>query len=256
MLTIYDWFGYELTEKERYQRIKEAGFDGVLMWWSDLLNRPDYRSAPQTAREAGLFVENIHAPFQIQAHLPLDNLDGEACLQCYLQCIADCAEFDIPTVVIHLPDDDEQPCNALMLDRVREMGEKAERLGVHVALENVRNLRNLTSIMEQADFPSIGFCYDCSHHYHYYPEVDFLAQYGSRMVALHLHDYIESAHLLPFDGVIDWPTAMKRIEKAGYRGPTALEPMTWGYEDVPIKTFLSNAFEKAKRLDALRYSIV
>lgn len=28
MITIYDWFGYELPIKERYQLIKEAGFDG------------------------------------------------------------------------------------------------------------------------------------------------------------------------------------------------------------------------------------
>ncbi|MGN7385233.1 hypothetical protein [Paenibacillus sp. SAFN-117] len=35
MITIYDWFGYELPIKERYQLIKEAGFDGVLLWWSE-----------------------------------------------------------------------------------------------------------------------------------------------------------------------------------------------------------------------------
>ncbi|MGB8453700.1 MAG: hypothetical protein WCD89_15420 [Anaerocolumna sp.] len=29
MITIYDWFGYELTIKERYQLIKEAGFDFI-----------------------------------------------------------------------------------------------------------------------------------------------------------------------------------------------------------------------------------
>ncbi len=32
MITIYNWFGYELTIKERYRLIKEAGFDGVLLW--------------------------------------------------------------------------------------------------------------------------------------------------------------------------------------------------------------------------------
>lgn len=34
MITIFDWFGYELPTKKRYSLIKEAGFDGVLMWWS------------------------------------------------------------------------------------------------------------------------------------------------------------------------------------------------------------------------------
>ena len=95
MITIYDWFGYELPIKERYQLIKEAGFDGVLLWWSEELNRDDYHSGPQIAREAGLFIENIHTPFKNQNSLWLDNLDGEALTDCYLQCVADCAEFDI-----------------------------------------------------------------------------------------------------------------------------------------------------------------
>ena len=48
MITIYDWFGYELPIKERYRLIKEAGFDGVLLWWSDGFGRDaclgDYRN--------------------------------------------------------------------------------------------------------------------------------------------------------------------------------------------------------------------
>ncbi len=51
MITIYDWFGYELPIKERYQLIKEAGFDGVLLWWSEQLGRNDYREGPHIVRE-------------------------------------------------------------------------------------------------------------------------------------------------------------------------------------------------------------
>ncbi|HAN22098.1 MAG TPA: hypothetical protein DCP51_10615 [Clostridiales bacterium] len=29
------WFGYDLPIKERYWLIKEAGVDGILLWWSD-----------------------------------------------------------------------------------------------------------------------------------------------------------------------------------------------------------------------------
>jgi len=103
MITIYDWFGYDLPLKERYRSIKEAGFDGVLLWWSGYLNRGDYRNGPQFAREAGLFIENIHTPFQVQDYIWLDNTDGEAATDCYLQCVADCAEFKIPTMVIKRP---------------------------------------------------------------------------------------------------------------------------------------------------------
>lgn len=127
MITIYDWFGYELPINERYQLIKQAGFDGVLLWWSEGFDRNDYRSGPQLARDAGLFLENIHTPIQNQNKLWLDNLEGDALTDCYLQCVADCAEFEIPTMVVHLPND-KYPYNELGVDRIKRIAEKAKRL--------------------------------------------------------------------------------------------------------------------------------
>jgi sugar phosphate isomerase/epimerase len=252
MFTIYDWFGYELPIKERYRLIKEAGFDGVLLWWSEFLDRNDYRNGPQIVREAGLFIENIHTPFQVQNKLWLDNLDGEAATNCYLQCIADCAEFEIPTMVVHLPDEDN-PYNALGLDRIKRIAEKAEQLGVNVAMENLWNLTNLSYVLQQVDSQRIGFCYDCAHHNRYYPDNDLLSIYGSRLMALHLHDNYENArHRLLFDGTIDWATTMKRITETNYSGAIAIEVMNWGYKDLSAVEFLQKAFKRAKRLEALK----
>ncbi|WP_099468649.1 sugar phosphate isomerase/epimerase family protein [Konateibacter massiliensis] len=254
MITIYDWFGYELPIKKRYQLIKKAGFDGVLLWWSEGFGRNDYRNGPQIARDADLFLENIHTPIQDQNSLWMDNLNGEALMDCYLQCISDCAEFEIPTMVVHLPDE-KHPCNALGLYRINRIAEKAGRLGVNVALENLHNFANLSYVLEQVDSPNIGFCYDCCHHNNYNLSDDLLSMYGSRLMALHLHDNGGSyaQHQLPFDGTIDWDVIMKKIAETNYSGATALEPMNWEYKDLSAEEFLYEAFEKAKRLEALRY---
>lgn len=53
------------------------------------------------------------------------------------------------------------------------------------------------------------------------------------------------------DGKINWPSIMKKIALTGYRGATALEPMNWGYGDLPIREFLSRAYQQAKWLDGL-----
>ncbi|WP_234123926.1 sugar phosphate isomerase/epimerase family protein [Clostridium hydrogenum] len=261
MITIYDWFGYEMPIKERYKLIKEAGFDGVLLWWSDgfgrdCFGRNDYRNGPQIAREAGLFIENIHTPVQNQNDLWLDNLDGEALTDCYLQCVEDCAKFEIPTMVVHLPSEDNQ-CNALGLDRIKKIAEKAEQLGIKVALENLRNFANLSYVLEQVDSMSIGFCYDCCHHNNYNQGYDLLSMYGSRLMAIHLHDNggSRAQHQLPFDGRIDWSTTMKKIAQTNYSGATALEPMNWDYKDLSAEEFLKEAFERAKRLEALKLQI-
>ena len=256
MITIYDWFGYNLPIQERYQLIKSAGFDGVLLWWSAFLQREDYRDAPCFAREAGLFIENIHTPFQIQDDIWLDTLDGEAATEQYLQCVRDCAEFGIPTMVVHLPDDDK-PHNAIGQHRIKRIAELAERLRVNVALENLWNLTNLTKILEQVCSARIGFCYDCAHHAHFYPNVDLLSAFGSRLMAVHLHDFEEAdgvyrTHRLPFDGIVDWPQTMQSIAKTGYSGATAIEAMNWEYAGLSPAQFITEAFARAKMLDALR----
>lgn len=259
MLTIYDWFGYELSIKKRYRLIKQAGFDGVLFWWSngfgrDCFRHNDYLKGPQIAREAGLFIENIHTPVQNQNNLWLDNLDGEAVMDCYMQCVSDCAKFEIPTMVVHLPDE-KYPYNVLGLDRIKRIAEKAEQLEINVALENLRNLSNLSYVLEQVDSMRVGFCYDCCHHNNYNPDVDLLSMYSSRLIALHLHDNGGSyaQHQLPFDGNIDWTTTMKKIAETNYTGATALEAMNWDYMKLSAEEFLHEAFKRAKRLEALKF---
>ncbi len=253
MISTYDWFGYELPIKERYQLIKRAGFDGVLLWWSNGFGRGNYRSGAKLAREAGLIIENIHTPVQNQNDLWLDNLDGENLVYCYLQCVADCSEFEIPTMVVHLPDEKYIP-NELGLERIKRITEKAEQLGVNIAMENLRNLSNLTFVLDQIDSKRIGFCYDCCHHQNYNPDVDFLSLYGNRLMALHLHDNggNRHQHQLPFDGKINWNVMMKNIAQTGYLGATALEPMNWDYTDWTAEVFLNKALEKAKKLEILR----
>ncbi|MEZ4627356.1 MAG: TIM barrel protein [Eubacteriales bacterium] len=114
------------------------------------------------------------------------------------------------------------------------------------------------SMCWRANTPNVGFCYDCSHHFHFYPTVDLLAKFGSRLMALHLHDYDDAdevyrTHRLPFDGVIDWASAMAPISQSRYQGTIAIEAMNWEYEMFLIEQFLHEAYQRAKRLEALRF---
>lgn len=257
MISIYDWFGYDVPIRDRYRLIKEAGFDGVLLWWSDGFERgADYRAGADYARNAGLVIENIHTPIQEQDKLSCDNLDGEYLLECYLQCVRDCAEFGIPTMVVHLPDD-KYPINELGLERIKRIAAKAEEHEVNVALENVRNIQNVMCALDTIDSVRIGFCYDSCHHENYASGNDLLGKYGSRLMALHLHDNggVMGQHQLPFDGNICWSGVIEKMTETGYNGATALEPMNWGYESLPIQEFLRKAHEKAKVLENMRFKL-
>lgn len=254
MAGIYDWFGYEVPIRERYKLIKEAGFDQVMLWWSDGFGRgKGYEEGVQHARKAGLFIENIHTPVQEQNNLSLDNLEGESVFQCYLKCIKDCSEFNIPSMVIHLPND-KYPLNKLSMERIKRLSDQAEECNVNIAFENLGNIHNLESVLSAIHSNKIGFCYDSCHHANYAGKEDLLGKYGNRLMALHLHDNggERNQHQLPFDGNLDWTRVMKSIASTGYKGATTLEPMNWGYENLSIQEFLSKAYSKVKKLEDMR----
>ena len=255
MTGIYDCFGYgegyDVPFPERYRLIRAAGFECVMLWWSDRFGRGEgYRQDARYAAEAGLAVENLHAPVHQQHDLSRDTLQGREVYAQYRQCVEDCAAQGVSTVVVHLPAD-EHPLQPLGLERLKSLVALAEDRGVQLAFEN---LRNLALVLET--FPSryVGFCYDSCHHHNYAAGQDLLAQYGGRLMAVHLHDNggAHNQHRLPLDGDIDWAEGMRRLAQTGYQGATSLEPMNWDYGQLTIRQFLSLAQEKASALDRMR----
>ena len=267
MLSIFSWFGYrKLTHTEEFRLIKQAGFDCVLLWWDDDFDGPAFRLQPELARREGLFVENVHANFGRANHLWEDTLEGQGVCEYYLQCLEDCAAFEIPAIVMHASYGEAPPASEIGLRRFARLIEHAERNNVNIALENMRRasqIKEAAFLLERFDSPRLGMCFDSGHHHARLlrtQDADLLARFGHRLMALHLHDnhgtITESnsadEHLLPFDGTIDWPDQMRKIAETGYRGPTTLEVENGGYENVPPEEFLALAYERAKRLEALR----
>ena len=258
MIGIYDCFGYgagyDVSFEERYKLIKNAGFDSVMLWWSDKFGRGEgYQNDVKYARNAGLFVENIHAPVYLENCLSHDDLDGEDTLFSYIQCVADCYNNSIPTMVVHLPGD-TFPINSLGMKRLNTIITEAENKKIQIAFENLNNIKNVTSVLDSFRSEYVGFCYDSCHHENYASGIDLLNMFGHRLMILHLHDNKgkRNQHQLPFDGNIDWTDVMHRISMIGYKGSTTLEPMNWDYEDLSIKEFLLSAYQKAQKLDKMR----
>lgn len=254
---IYDCFGYgpgyDVPFSERYKLIRDAGFDCVMLWWSDRFGRGvGYEKDADLAREAGLNIENMHAPVHEQNDLSLDNEHGNHVFQDYLQCVEDCHRHLIPTIVIHLPDD-IHPINQVGNDRLDRIIDRAGELNVQVAFENLRNIHNIASVLNRVKIPHVGYCYDSCHHINYASDLDLLELYGNRLKAIHLHDNggSHNQHQLPFDGSIDWSLVMGKIKKTGYGRAVTLEPMNWDYTHLGIRDFLRQAYERAKKLEQM-----
>ena len=261
MLSIFNWFGYrELTHAEGFRLIKQAGFDGVLLWWATMSDGGNHRKQPELARREELYIENIHANDANANAIWEDTQEGQAVYEYYLQCIDDCAAFEIPTVVVHPANGEAPPTSETGLERFARLVEQAERKNVNLALENMRRgsqMEQTAALLERFDAKRLGFCFDNGHHHaRMARDLDLFARFGHRLMALHLSDNHgeRDEHLLPFDGTIDWPAQMRAIAGMGYRGPTTLEVENEGYQDRPPEEFLALAYERAKRLEALLHA--
>lgn len=229
-LGIFLWFGYRLPVRDRARLIREAGFETVLHWWDDTFLEIEGLTKEEQAdllRKEGLFIENAHLWIDSANALWLDMLDGQAMLEHYLSDLDGLAAHEIPVAVLHLTSGFEPPSrSAVGMDRVRALVERAERRGVRIALENVRNNRTLVHVLDALDSPMLGMCYDSGHDFIWSETpYDLPRRYRDRLFAVHLHDNLGQYddHLPPGAGKIDWAVVRRAMADSAYQGSYTLE---------------------------------
>jgi Sugar phosphate isomerases/epimerases len=245
--SIYSWFGFFIPMAEGCRLIKSAGFDAIMLFWGN-----DYvNSDVESARRNGLLIENIHAPFEDINHLWEDNIAGDQLEQELGKCIADCSQFEIPTAVLHVTQGDTPPpWNWIGLERLKRLVEIAERNQINIALENLRRPEYLDFIFDNIQSGRLGFCYDSGHENCYSKGGNLLSKYGSKLMALHLHDNdgTEDQHQIPGKGTIDWRSLKRELEATGYQGAIALEvihQLSPGGDLETPEQFVKRTFEAA-----------
>ena len=258
-ISIVDWFGYNLSPQDRMRFIKEAGFDGVLLLWADYFDK-DYKKFPEYARNAGLYVENAHAPYMNANALWEDTINRQDTCKELISCIEGCAVYEIPTLVMH-PENKSgtetvglPPDFTIGIERMKQIVDTAERLNVNIAVENMSRREYLDCIFQNVHSERLGFCFDSGHWNVFTPEHDLLTQYGDKLMALHLHDNdgVDDWHSLPFSGNIGWNDIADKLKAIAYKGAIAFEVGNKKFEHIekPDK-FLKLAFDSAERIKSL-----
>jgi len=227
-LGIYTWFGFSYSFSDIIKLIKEAGFQYVMTWWGDEFENftGPKEQHPGIIRKTGLKLENVHFPFEGVNDIWEDTTAGQETFDRYCSYIDDCKTYEIPTAVVHTTSGDyPPPYSQLGLDRFKRLIEKAEKNNVNIALENVRKPEYMDNIFKNIKSDRLKFCYDSGHENCFTPGLDFLAKYGDKLAALHLHDNdgASDQHLLPFMGNVKWERIMAHLKRLEYKGPLAFE---------------------------------
>lgn len=258
-LSIVDWFGYNLSPQDRMRLIKEAGFNGVLLLWADYFDK-DYKQFPEYARNAGLYVENAHAPYMNANALWEDTVNGQDACKELVSCVEDCTTHNIPTLVMHTENKNgtetvELPSDfTIGIERMKRIIDTAERLNVNIAVENMSRHEYLDCIFQNIHSARLGFCFDSGHYNMFTPEHDLLTQYGDKLMALHLHDNdgVDDWHSLPFSGNVCWDGIAGKLKTLSCNGVIALEVGNKKFEHIEKPDeFLRLAVDSAERMKSL-----
>jgi sugar phosphate isomerase/epimerase len=259
-INIVDWFGYNLPPQERIRLIKDAGFSGIVgLLWQDDYDK-DYKSFPEYADNAGLYIENIHSPWWGYNDLWLDNKVGQDFTEKIVELVKICSFYKIPTLVMHPEHKNKNEYIELPvtfnigLERLNTIVDAAERFNVNIAMENMCRPEYLEVIFNNIHSKRLGFCFDSGHWNVFMPEIDLLTLYGDRLMALHLHDNDgnEDWHALPCSGNIDWKYIADKLKDLNYNGAIALEVGNKTFENIKEPSeFLKLAFERTSKIFSL-----
>ncbi len=218
-----------VSTSESLKMIANAGWRGTFTSWDHSMTE----EWANTASKLGLIYQSIHAPFsgQYGCHfLWQGGEDGERVRKALISCVDDCADFDIPVMVIHpfIGFLDHTPTE-IGIENYRKLAEHAAKRGVMLGFENVEGEEYLAALMsELSDIPSCGFCFDTGHEMCYNGGKDMLALYGNKLCHTHFNDNLgiydpdltweNDLHLLMGDGIVDFKSVMERIDKTPYEG--------------------------------------
>ncbi len=111
------------------------------------------------------------------------------------------------------------------------LGEKAEKLGIRIAVENLFHIagvidyagcaEDLAELMERLNSPTFGICWDFGHanmaKADHLQSLDIVAPY---LRAVHVNDNKAKTddHGVPFFGTVPWEQVMKKLKAVGYTG--------------------------------------
>lgn len=256
----------KLPPAEHLEMIRGAGWDAFFNYWDGKTE-----VWAEKAAQLGLTFTSIHAPSSREHHIWNGSEEAAHELAMLHNCLADCARFDIPVMVLHTINGFDakmpQAPTAVGLDSYARLVDDAVRLGVKLAFENTEREEFLAAVMQKfANEPLVGFCYDSGHE-HCYKNSDMLALYGDRLCHTHLDDnfgsvgdeitWFDDSHLPPLDGTVDFARVMTALDRLGYDGVLSFE-MTMKnkpqrnthdrYQTMPPAEYYALVLERARRV--------
>jgi sugar phosphate isomerase/epimerase len=124
------------------------------------------------------------------------------------------------------------------LRSIEEIQRVADPLGVRIAVEVIPNelsragslVHFVENELEELEGRPVGICLDFGHAHMGGDLLDAIDTVSEHVITTHVHDNRGRTddHLVPFDGTIDWASALTAMQKVGYDGVLLFEIASHG----------------------------
>ena len=247
--------------------IRNAGFDGIFMDWERNI---ELQPVIAKARELGLYIQSLHAPFYGMDDIFHDEEGklADKMISDLIGTIDACAEFGIDLAVFHavIGMDNHSP-NELGLDRLMKVIDHAAEKNIRIAFENTEGEEYLKAILDRyGDREHIGFCFDSGHAMCYNSGSDILGKFGKYIFSTHLNDnmgqtedeitFHDDNHMLPYDGIANWDIIAKQLKECKFEGPFTFELVKGNrperntndrYIEMTFEEYIHEAYKRAEK---------
>jgi len=249
MIGFHTWSFASLSLEEALKHIREAGFTEVEISADKIHMDPRIYPRSKIPRlrslldDLGLHPNSMHAPIKgidLSAGSPRLR---ERSLDLLGRTLEYCRAVGCSILVVHPNHTDSLPLGWDAMKRnsieaLRVVAEKAEDLGVRIALENMIDkdgrrfggrVSDLKEIISAVGSNNIGICFDTGHtNLLTDPNIslyDEIIKAGEHLWTLHLHDNDgkDDWHLPPGMGSIDWSRVIEALWNIGYDGVFMME---------------------------------
>lgn len=243
-----------MTLRESMELAKRAGFDGIELNYdleSDIspkASSKDFEKIRRMADDIGIAISGVCSflfwPYPLTSNDPEERAKGLELAGKMTQAAHDLGTKNLLVVpgAVHMPwrEDHDPTPNDICLARAKESVEKllpqAEKLGVHMNMENIFFNGFLMSPMEMVDFvdyfnsPYVKVHFDTGNIMEYQFPEHWIPILGKRIQNVHLKEYTKkgSDHSLEtfrplLDGTTNWPAVLDAFEQIQYEGYLTFE---------------------------------
>lgn len=244
----------KMSLRECLQLAKDAGFDGIELNYdldSDLSpksSRQDFQNIRRMADEIGIAISGVCSflfwPYPLTSNDPAERARGMELAGLMTQAAADLGTENLLVVpgAVHMPwreDHDPTPndvCEARAKESIGKLLPQAEKLKVHLNMENIFFNGFLLSPMEMVDFVDsfsseyVKVHFDTGNIMEYQFPEHWIPILGDRIKNVHLKEFTKkgSDHSLEafrplLDGTTNWPAVLAAFDDAGYDGYLTFE---------------------------------